>query len=160
MRGKRKIEPSQIQRIIQAVVIVAVFLLVLAAVVGRGQSPVAERDNPMPISRFPSDVPVPARGFIHSALLPLQGGQLQEVRLFASASTTTANLALYKHFLTTAAGWQLVAEAGQNSKLAQKSLFAQNGLGMLSVYLSPQSSSTSLIRLIYVTAPALASANH
>ncbi len=161
---KKEIDTRRIQLMIQAVIIAAVVLLVAVAVLGRGQNvPPPAPGNLTAAASFPSDVPVPAVGSIHNAALPLPSGQSQFTRSFATSSTVAATFSFYKHFLASAAGWRVLAEASRPADPAHKSLLAQNGSGILTVNVSAAPSVslplTAMVQLVFVTAPNSASSS-
>jgi hypothetical protein len=157
----------RLQLVVAGIIIVAAGLLIVIFVVPRTQAPglgsgAAATGAAVPgaangnrsAAAFPADIPIQASGTVTSAAGATPSGQFQAARSFVSAKTAIATFNFYKQLLTgSVAGWSVLAEINKPADPAHKAILARNGQGMLTINISAQPPSSSLVEMSFVGNP-------
>ncbi len=137
-----------------SVVVIAAVLLIALFSSPRPSAPQASPAGVAPSQiAFPSDVPIRASGAVQSASGAIPNGQLQASISFVSTGTVGANFNFYKQFFSASDGWTFLSQANAPADPAHKAILARNGQGMLTVNISSQPPSASLIEMSFVGNP-------
>ncbi len=111
----------------------------------------------VPSSRLPAGFPImlPIDGSISvvkNYIATADNGTTQATREYLSVKTAGANFVFYKKYLTVQNGWMPMAEVNDPKSPDHQALFARGYGGILSINISAQNSSTSLVNISF-TAP-------